>query len=175
MESDSSEFGSKSQNECRWRVVTCDPEDLHPHPSYARHGLTVCASKLSALRASGDLAFLEHIAITRDRIIVDGYARWELAKELKREIRCIEYDLSESEALEWLLQRHRRSNGLNDYRRIMLALDLEPEFTEKARANKQFGAQQKGWSNLTKAEQVHVRSEIAKTADVSAGNVTKVS
>ncbi|HKV94278.1 MAG TPA: hypothetical protein VJW20_17145 [Candidatus Angelobacter sp.] len=33
---------------------------------------------------------------------------------------------------------------------------------------------QEGWSNLTKAEQVHVRSEIAKAADVSTGNVTKV-
>lgn len=56
----------------------------------------------------------------------------------------------------------------------MLALDLEPELTEKARANKQIGDQQKGWSNLTKAEHVHVRSEIAKAAGVSAGNVTKV-
>jgi len=56
----------------------------------------------------------------------------------------------------------------------MLALDLEPDLTEKARANKQVGGQQKGWSNLTKAEQVHVRSKIAKAAAVSTGNVTKV-
>ena len=64
--------------------------------------------------------------------------------------------------------------GLNDYFRIMLAWDLEPALIEKARANKQLGGREKGWSNLTKAEQVHVRSEIAKAADVSTGNVTKV-
>jgi len=56
----------------------------------------------------------------------------------------------------------------------MLALDLEPALSEKARTNRQIGGQQKGLSNLTKAEQVHVRSEIAKAAAVSTGNVTKV-
>ena len=133
------------------------------------------ADELSAVRATGDLALLEPLAITRDRIIIDGYAWWELAKESRRpSLPCIEYDLSETEALEWLLQRHRRSTGLNDYSRIMLAWDLEPALMEKARANRQLGGREKGWSNLTKAEQVHVRSEIAKAADVSTGNVTKV-
>jgi len=113
--------------------------------------------------------------ITSDRIIIDGYALLELAREQKRpSLHCIEYDLSETEALKWLLHRHRGSAGLNDYSRIMLALDLEPELTEKARKNKQIGGQQKGWSNLTKAEQVHVRYEIARAAGVSVGNVTKV-
>jgi len=121
------------------------------------------------------MAFVEPITITCDRTIIDGYARWELAKELKRPIlHCIEYELSEPEALQWLLQKHRRSNGLNAFTRIMLALDLELALTEKARSNQQIGGQQKGWSKLTKAEHVHVRSEIAKAAAVSAGNVTKV-
>jgi hypothetical protein len=155
--------------------VSCDPHDLRPHPSYARHGLAVSADELSAVRAGGELAFLEPLAITRDRIIIGGYACWELAKEVRRpSLPCIEYDLSETEALEWLLQRHRRSIGLNDYSRIMLAWDLEPTLVEKARANRQLGGREKGWSNLTKAEQVHVRSEIAKAADVSTGNVAKV-
>jgi len=175
VESDSSQASSKSQNKCLGQIVSCDPQELRPHPSYARHGLSVSACKLASLRARGEQAFLEHIPITRDRIIIDGYAHWALAKELKRPIlHCIEYDLSETEALEWLLQRHHRSTGLNDYARIMLALDLEPELTGIARANKQIGGQQKGLSNLTKAEQVHVRSEIARAAGVSAGNITKV-
>ena len=149
---------TKSQNKFSGQIVSCDPRDLRPHPSYARHGLAVPADKLAALRARGELTFLEPITITRDGIIIDGYALWELAKELKRPIlHCIEYDLSETETLEWLLQKHRRSNGMNDYSRIMLALDLEPELAEKARENKQIGGWQKGWSNLTKAEQVHVR------------------
>jgi hypothetical protein len=175
VESDSSQASSKSQNASPVRSVPCDPQDLRPHPSYAKHGLTVPASKLSALRERGELAFAEFVTITRDRTIIDGYARWELAKQLRRPIlHCVEYELSEAEALQWLLEKHRRSDGLNAFSRIMLALDLEPDLTEKARANKQVGGQQKGWSNLTKAEQVHVRSKIAKAAAVSTGNVTKV-
>lgn len=64
--------------------------------------------------------------------------------------------------------------AFNDYSRIMLAFDLEPKPTERARANIGMGGQQKGWSNFTKAEQVHGRSEIAKAAAVSTRNVTKV-
>jgi ParB-like chromosome segregation protein Spo0J len=87
---------------------------------------------MSALRGLGELAFVEPLTITRDRTIIDGHARWELAKELKRPVlTCLEYDLSETEALEWLLQKHRRSNGLNDYSRIMRALDLEPELADR--------------------------------------------
>lgn len=157
------------------QIVPRHPQKLRPHPSYARHGLAVSADKLSSVRAKGPLAFLEPLAITRDRIIIDGYARWELAKELDHTIlHCIEYDLSETEALEWLLQNQRRSSGFNDYCRIRLAWNLEPALVEKARANRQLGGREKGWSNLTKAEQVHVRSEIAKAVDVSTGNVTKV-
>jgi hypothetical protein len=125
--------------------VPCDPQDLRPHPSYAKHGLSVPARKLSALRERGELAFAEFLMITRDRTIIDGYARWELAKQLRRPIlHCVEYELSEAEALQWLLQKHRRSSGLNDYSRIMLALDLEPQLAGKARANKQIGGQHKG-------------------------------
>ncbi len=175
MESDSSQASLKSQNASPVQSVPCDPQDLRPHPSYAKHGLTVPACKLAALRGRGELAFAEFVTITRDRTIIDGYARWELAKQLRRPIlHCVEYELSEAEALKWLLEKHRRSDGLNAFSRIMLALDLEPDFTEKARANKQVGGQHKGWSNLTKAEQVHVRSKIAKAAAVSTGNVTKV-
>jgi hypothetical protein len=165
----------KSDHKFAAQIVTRDPQELRPHPSYARHGLTVPADALSALRQRRELAFVEPLMTTRDGIIIDGYARWQLAKESRRPfLNCIEYELSEAEALELLLQKHRRSTGLNDYSRIILALDLEPELTEKAHSNRQFGGQHKGWSNLTKAEQVHVRSEIANAAGVSTGNVTKV-
>lgn len=169
------QFSWKPEQNPAARILPCPPRELRPHPSYARHGLAVSADKLSSVRARGNLALLEPLAITRDRFIIDGYARWELAKELGHAIlHCIEYGLSETEALEWLLQKQRRSSGLNDYCRIMLAWDLEPALVEKARANRQLGGREKGWSNLTKSEQVHVRSEIAKAAAVSTGNVTKV-
>jgi hypothetical protein len=113
--------------------------------------------------------------ITRDGTIIDGYARWELARRQGRlTLPCLEYDLTQAEALEWLLQSHRRSDGLNAFCRILLALDLEPYLQEKARSNQRAGGQSKGSSNLTKAERLDVRREIAAAAGVGAGNVTKV-
>jgi hypothetical protein len=84
VEFDGSQACSNSPNKFSGQLVTCDPQGLRPHPSYARHGLAVSADELSAIRVTEDLAFLEPLAITRDRII-DGYACWKLAKEVRRE------------------------------------------------------------------------------------------
>jgi hypothetical protein len=87
---------------------------------------------------------------------------------------CIEYELTEADALRWLLQRHRCSKGLNDFTRVLLALELEPLLKEKAQSNQRAGGQNKGSSKLTEAERLDVRSEIAAAAGVSVGNVSKV-
>lgn len=55
-----------------------------------------------------------------------------------------------------------------------MALDLESLFQEKARANQRTGGQHKGSSNLTEAEKLDVRSEIAAAAGACAGNLSKV-
>jgi hypothetical protein len=100
------------------QLVTCRLDELRPHPSYARNCLTVPASQLSALAERGDHAFLEPLVITQDHTILDGYARLELARlQGRATLPCIAYELAESEALHWLLQKHRRSNGLNDFSR----------------------------------------------------------
>ena len=157
------------------QFVTCRVDELHPHPSYVRHQLTVPASKLSALAERGDLAFQEPLVITRERTILDGYARWELARLQGRvTLPCIQYELTEEDALRSLLQRHRRSKGLDDFTRVLLALELEPLLKEKAQSNQRAGGQNKGSSKLTEADRVDVRRKIAQAADVSVGNVTKV-
>jgi hypothetical protein len=157
------------------QLVTCGLDELRSNPSYVRQHLTVSVSQLSALAELGDLAFREPLVITQDHIIIDGYARWELARLQRRPtLPCIAYNMSESEALESLLQRHRRSSGLTAFNRICLALELEPLYKEKARANQQAGGQNKGSSNLTEAGRLEVRNEIARLAGVSVGNVTKV-
>ena len=115
------------------------------------------------------------LVITQEQIILDGYAEWDLARVQGRpNVSCIEYELGEEEALRWLLQSHRRSSGLNDFSRIVVALDLEPSLQAKAKLNQQIGGQNKGSSTLTEAARVDVRAEIAAAAGVSTGNVTKV-
>jgi hypothetical protein len=157
------------------QLVICRVDDLCPHPSYVRHRITVSAAQLSALVEQGDLAFRDPLAITRDGTMLDGYARWELARLRGRPtLNCIQYEMTEAEALHWLLQRHRRSNGLNAFSRILLASELEAGFKEKARSNQRAGGQNKGSSNLAEAERLDVRSEIAQAAGVSVGNLSKV-
>ena len=156
-------------------LISCPISELLPHPAYTRHKLSVDASRLSALAERGDLAFLDPIVITRDRIVIDGYARWELAKRLgRRMLDCIEYDLSPEEALGELIRTHCSLRGLADFVRIELALELEPCFREQALMHQQAGGQGKGSSKLTKAQRVDTRREVARVAGVGPGNVRKV-
>ena len=102
-------------------LISCSVSELRPHPSYARHGLSVNAAQLSALASRGDLAFQEPIVVTRSRTIIDGYARWRLAQHQHRTtLLCAEHDLTEVEALQWLIHRHGRSRSINAFHRIML-------------------------------------------------------
>lgn len=156
------------------RLIMCCLEDLQPHPAYARHHFTVPASQLSQVAEAKDVALREPLTVTRDRTVLDGYARWELARQQgTKALPCLEFDLCEAEALRWLIQRHRRSKGLNDYCRILLALELEPWLKEQARSNQQLGGQQKGSSNLAEADRMDVRSKLAAAAGVSTGNLSK--
>jgi hypothetical protein len=149
--------------------------ELHAHPSYVRHQLSVSASQLSALAALGSLAFREPIVVTRNLTIIDGYARFQLAQRQEREtLFCLEYDLTDQEALRWLIQSHRPLSGLNAFSRVLLALDLEPFLHEAAQANQRIGGRDKGSSNLTEAQRVDVRSQLATAAGVSSGTITKV-
>jgi hypothetical protein len=157
------------------RIVVCHVDELRPHPSYVRHHLTVSASQFSTLVELGDLAFREPITITPDRTILDGYGRVKLARSKGRAtLLCMVRELGETQPLQYLLQKHRRSTAWNAFTRILLALDLEPGLVVKARSNQCAGGQNKGSSNLTEVDRVDVRSEIAAAAGVSVGNVIKV-
>jgi ParB-like chromosome segregation protein Spo0J len=156
-------------------MVVRSISDLHPHPSCVQHQLSVTTAQLSALADRGDYAFAEPLVVTQQGTIIDGRARLELARlQGRTTLRCLEYHLTDSQALEKLIQMHRRSDGVNDFSRILLALDLEPELRERARQNQSLGGQSKGSSNLTEAARLDIRDEIAKIAGVSVGNVTKV-
>ncbi len=155
--------------------VWCSIEEVRPHPAYARLGLAPSTRSLSVLADCGDAVFQQPLVITRDRILVDGYARLSLGKQQGRKlVMCLEYDWSEAEALEHLVQMHSRSDGLNDYVRIVLALALEPALQAKAQANQQAGGQLKGSINLSEAEKVDVRDCLAHIAGVSPAYISRV-
>jgi hypothetical protein len=157
------------------QLVMSRVSDLRPHPSYVKHKLSVPACKIDVLDRLGDRAFQDPILVTQDRLIIDGYARWELAKKRgMATILCLVYQRTEDEALRDFLWRHRRLDGVNDFTLIELSRDLKLFSAEKARLHQEAGGQRKGSAKLEASERVDSRKERARILAVSEGNVSKV-
>jgi len=117
----------------------------------------------------------EPILITTEGTILAGFWRWHLALvENREEIHCIEYPLKEEESLQFILAYHQPRRGWNDFVRIRLALTLEPHFRQRALENMRAGGKCKGSTNLSEADRMDVRREVAKAAGTGTGNVDKV-
>ena len=162
-------------------TLTPDPTDerivdhLHAHPDFTKHCPGYSTVEISALASRGESAYDAPLTITQDGYVVDGYALWQLAKLQKRPtIRCIVRQMNREQALLFMIDRNRGSKGINDFVRILLALELEPWFKERAKLNQRIGGRQKGSSQLTEAHRVDVRQKIALAAGVSVANVSKV-
>ncbi len=156
------------------RLVHCSLEQLRAHPVY----LKVCGPLTTATiprRPADRTPIIEPLLTTQDGLILDGHERWALARQQGRPtLPCIEYDLTDDEALIFMLDKHRRSERLNDFCRIVMALALEPYWRTRAREHQRQGGAGKLSSKLTKADTIDVRVELARAAGVGTGNVTKV-
>jgi hypothetical protein len=158
-----------------YRLVTRSPWELRPHPSWAKHNLSLSLARLSAIAASWNPSKLDPVSITRDGTILKGHEVCELARRMGPErVSCLEYDLDEVEALLWIIQHSHQDQELNSYQRIVLALDYEPSFREAARENQRVGGQFKGLTTLSEAQAINCRREIARLAGVSEGTLAKV-
>ncbi len=157
----------------RPRLVDRSTTSLRPHPVYQKLCRPLAATRAWRVgQQPGPLH--EPLLTTTDDIILDGYARWQVAIERAQPmLPCLEYELSEEEALQVVLQRHRASDGLNAYGRIVLALHLEPYFRERRGRPQLARGNDTPSSNLTNDTRRDVRRDIARIAGVSSGNVTK--
>jgi len=148
---------------------------LKPHSSLLKQGLSPTNERLLALEKLGAAIFEQPLFITQENVIVDGYARWRIAHRQQRDtLMCQVCQLTEQEALQRILQTHRRPEWLNDFNRVQLALDLEPSLREGARENQSAGGKYKVPSKLTEDRRLDCRKQVAALAGVSTGNVTKV-
>ena len=156
------------------RLVHHAPEQLRPHPVY----LDVCgpvATGKTPHSPAVPTPVIAPVLTTRDGLILDGHRSWQLALQEGRPwAACIEYDLTDEQALLFMLDMHRRADRLNAFCRIVMALQLEPHWRAQARERQRQGGAGKLSSTLTKADAIDVRAKLARAAGVSAGNVTKV-
>ena len=148
---------------------------LRPHPQYLELWGPVASTRVA--RVSQQVGpIVDPLMTTTDGTILDGHARWQVAMQRQQTtVPCLVCDVSQEEALEIVIQRHRAAGGLNAYARILLALSLEAHLrkqTASSAATNVGGGTPS--SNLTKRESRDVRRDIARIAGVSTGNVTKV-
>jgi hypothetical protein len=119
-------------------------DTLKPHPSLLKQNLWPTNERLLKLAEYGNALFEHPLLITHENLIVDGYARWRIARQQQRDTTlCQVCQLTEQEALQRILQTHRRPEWLNAFSRVQLALGLEPWFREKARTNQSTGGKEK--------------------------------
>jgi SOS response regulatory protein OraA/RecX len=117
----------------------------------------------------------EPIRITTNGTLIAGFGDWHQAvSEGRALVDCIEYPLSDQEALECILVDHQPRRTWNSFNRVRVALELKPYFQKKALANQITGGKYKGSANLPKAEHIDVREEIASLAGVGSRTVSNV-
>jgi hypothetical protein len=155
--------------------VVRSPEQLRLHHALEELGWTGAIDEFNDAARLTNPSVTEPILITTNGTILAGFGRWRSAVfDGRHAINCIEYPLSEDEALQFIISHHQPHRGWNAFIRILLALKLEPYFQKKALDNMRAGGKYKGSSNLTEADRVDVRREIAAAAGVCPANVSKV-
>jgi hypothetical protein len=155
-------------------LVSRVPGQLRPHRVLDEIGWTdldelneAARRKLRSVR--------EPILITKNGTILSGVGSWQLALfEGRQQITCVQYDIDENESLQYILALHRTRRTWNSFVSIRIALKLEPYFQQKAVENMRTGGKYKGSTNLSKADRIEVRQEVATAAGSGVGNVDKV-
>jgi hypothetical protein len=150
-------------------------KELKPHPALVRTQMFPSPARLAELECLGERLFEEPIVITHEGFIVDGHARWRIARQrCRKALLCEVWVLSQGYALVRILERNRQRHWFNSYCRVELALLLEPGMRKRAESTRDNSGQDTPPSNLTRSRPVDCRPEIARLAGVSTGNVTKV-
>lgn len=155
-------------------LVSRPPEQLQRHRVLDEIGWTDLEEINEAARRKLE-SVRKPILITKHGTILSGLGSWHLALfEGRQQVICVQYDIDELEALQFILAIHRTAKRWNSFISIRIALKLEPYFQQKAVENMKAGGRYKGSTNLSKADRIEVRQEVANIAGSGVGNVDKV-
>lgn len=156
------------------RTVVHSPADLHLHPALLElDGLDGVDRVNEVDRASHHAT--TPILVSSQGTILSGFGRWRSALlHGEPEVQCIEYELGQEDALQFILTNHNSQRGWNAFIRTCLALTLEPHFQRGARDNMRDGGKYKGSADLPTHQHIDVRRQIAEIAGVGARNVSNV-
>ena len=168
-------FNPIAMSRSEGRPVVCSPRQLRLHPALQELGWTGPINEFNNATRLKDQPVPVPILITTNGTILAGFGRWRSAlSDDRHEINCIEYPLSEEEALRFIISHHQPQSGWNAFIRIRLALRLKANFQQRAFDNMSAGGKYKGSTNLPDADCIDVRQEIANHAGTGTSNVAKV-
>ncbi len=169
---------SRGEQQTDGRTVVRTVEQLRVHPALEEIGYCAFLPELvEAARSQSQVSTEEPIFVTDTGLILAGFGRWRLAVSGQvPQIECVEYSLTNEDALQFMLSLQNRRTGWNPFVRIRLALKLEGVLEQRALTNMQIGGKYKGSANLPEAQRIDVRQEVAKIAGVGASgrNVSNV-
>jgi hypothetical protein len=168
-------FNPTATNRLEGRPVFRSPGQLRLHPALKELGWTGVIDELNdAARLNNQFVTGTVFATSNDTVIA-GFGRWHAALlDGSERLECIQYPLSEDEALQFILANHQPQPVWNDFIRICLALKLEPHFRQKAMENLRAGGRYKGLATVPEAYHIDVRHQVARVAGVGDRNVDKV-
>ncbi|MFY9560979.1 MAG: hypothetical protein WAQ52_12165 [Terriglobales bacterium] len=129
-------FNPTATSRMEGRPIVRSPEQLRLHRAMDElDWLGVMGELNEAVRVTNP-SLSDPILITTNGTILAGFGRWRLALfEHRHEINCIEYPLTENEALQFIISHHQPQRGWNAFISIRLALKLEPYFQQRALHN----------------------------------------
>jgi len=161
------------RSQAEGRLVVRSPGSLRLHKALRDVGEIDVVEEINDAARLKDQSPAEPILITTNGTILAGFGHWRLAVfDGRREIHCIEYQLSEDDSLQFMLSHHKTWRGWNAFVRIRLALTLEPYFQQRALENMRSEGKYKGLANLPEARHLDVRRQIADLAAVGTRNVS---
>jgi ParB-like chromosome segregation protein Spo0J len=150
-------------------------EELRPAKAILQLGIEPSPVRLLELERLGDALFESPIEINSQNEIIDGHARWLIAKKTGRPgLRCDIFDYDEEHTLRKILKKGLVGPALGKFCRVQIALRLQPFHERRARSNRIQGGAQKQLLFLTQAERARVRELVAQDAGVSSSLVRQV-
>jgi hypothetical protein len=158
------------------QTVMRSPQELRIHPALEDTGFCAFLPELQEAARCQDMRMpAQPVLATESGLILAGFGRWRLAVSRRVSgIECLEYTLTDDDALQFMLNLQKSGNRWNAFIRIRLALRLEPTLQQRALGNMQIGGRYKGSATLPKAAQIDVRKQIAEIAETGDRNVSKV-
>jgi len=145
------------------------------HPLWLKYNIGAVANRRPVVNESSLSEMRERIAISPSGTILRGFQAYGLAKQRGQfVVECIEYPIAERDALLWILENSSRHAEFNDFLKIVLVLEATTDLLDRARQNQSLGGKHKLLTNLSEAQSVTYRKEVARIANVSERNVDKV-